>query len=397
MDETTRQKLLSIAHEVAKEWDALGKECDDNNRFPLQTKQSFIDSTLSKMAVPVEFGGYGADILTVAQVNRILAAGDPAIALAYNMHTAVVGLIRDSAGIDSGLRDRTMQQIADGAIICGPFSEQRAGLTGLADTIAVPQPGGGWKISGKKNWSTLIEAADLIATNATVTDENGKPPADFKDHAAAEMMFILPASGEGISIDRTWDTMGMRATGSQTLVLNAAFAPAESFGDNFRASTNGQAEWTSITFASVYMGLADKAFKEGVAILKKKHLGATLLSQDTDLKNAGHVQYLLGQIYAEKEAAARTLEQTAQMVVNKTHLEWSPMVRRAQLDLAKVMTTEAAIAVSDRVQRLVGGAAFRRGHILERMFRDSRGGPFHPLSTDQAYNYLGRWALGLLD
>jgi alkylation response protein AidB-like acyl-CoA dehydrogenase len=41
--------------------------------------------------------------------------------------------------------------------------------------------------------------------------------------------------------------------------------------------------------------------------------------------------------------------------------------------------------------------SYRRGHILERLFRDARSGPFHPLTTDQALEYIGRAELGLLD
>ncbi len=51
--------------------------------------------------------------------------------------------------------------------------------------------------------------------------------------------------------------------------------------------------------------------------------------------------------------------------------------------------------MTDAALRLVGGSAFRRGHVLERLYRDARGGPFHPLTTDQAYDLLGRSELGL--
>ena len=43
------------------------------------------------------------------------------------------------------------------------------------------------------------------------------------------------------------------------------------------------------------------------------------------------------------------------------------------------------------------GSTFRRGHALERLFRDAKSGPFHPLTTDQEYDLLGRLELGLMD
>jgi alkylation response protein AidB-like acyl-CoA dehydrogenase len=66
------------------------------------------------------------------------------------------------------------------------------------------------------------------------------------------------------------------------------------------------------------------------------------------------------------------------------------------VDVPKIVITERAMELVSAGMRLVGGSAFRRGHVLERLYRDSRSGPFHPLTTDQAYDYIGRYELGLL-
>jgi hypothetical protein len=47
--------------------------------------------------------------------------------------------------------------------------------------------------------------------------------------------------------------------------------------------------------------------------------------------------------------------------------------------------------------RLIGGSTFRRGHVLERLYRDSRSGPFQPMTTDQTYDHLGKFELGLME
>jgi alkylation response protein AidB-like acyl-CoA dehydrogenase len=52
--------------------------------------------------------------------------------------------------------------------------------------------------------------------------------------------------------------------------------------------------------------------------------------------------------------------------------------------------------VTDQGLRLVGGASFRRGNVLERLFRDARAGILHSFSTDQVYDTLGRYEFGLL-
>lgn len=392
-----REEVLGAARELGREFAKLGRDCDERNRFPTETVALYKASGVAKAAVPRRFGGLGADIWTTALIGRELAKGDPAIALSYNMHQSMVGIFRGTPALDEPARERLFRQVVDeDKLLCGPFSEARAGLTGLADTVAVPAPGGGWHISGKKNWSTLIEGADLISLNATITDADGELPDDFREHAAREATFIIPADGAGISIERTWDTMGMRATGSQTLVLDGAYAAPEAYGGNFRQGLIGEAEWAAILFGGVYLGLAEKAYAEALAMLKKKHLGATAGSQDTDVKTIGYVQHALGRMFYEIQVAERTLETTARMAIEARPLPDSATVRKGIWDVAKVSTTETAISVTDQALRLVGGQAFRRGNTIERLFRDARAGVLHSFGTDQLFDFLGRYEVGLL-
>ena len=100
----------------------------------------------------------GGDLLQTSKVVSELSRGDSAITLAYNMHYIMVGI---AGSLMSDTQNKYwLGRVADGDIMFGPFSEQRAGFSGLADMKAVPQPDGGWKVYGKKTWGTLCEAAD---------------------------------------------------------------------------------------------------------------------------------------------------------------------------------------------------------------------------------------------
>jgi alkylation response protein AidB-like acyl-CoA dehydrogenase len=385
---------IDRARDLAVLFAAAGPSADADNRFPTELVAHYKKSGLPALAVPKEYGGMGADIWTTARVSNELAKGDPAIALAFNMHQTMVGIFRGL--LDEPARQRVFSQIVeDDAIVCGPFSEDRAGLTGLADTTAVPHADGGWRINGRKTWATLCQGADIVAFNATVTDRAGELPDDVLDHAAAEQVFVLPMDTPGITIIETWDTLGMRATGTHTLVFEDVTAPTESISGNFRNGLFGEFEWASMTFAAVYLGLAQKAYRETREILKKKSLGATTAGKDVTLKDIGYVQYSLGRMLVEVETAARALETTGAMLLDGRDTAWDPVARSAWLDITKVTATETALSVADSALRLVGGSSFRRGHVLERLYRDARGGPFHPLTTDQAYDLLGRSELGL--
>src|SRR5262245_28156619 len=94
MTPAEQSDVLATARLLAKEFAELGPTADTENRFPVEIVPRYKDSGLPLLAVPKEYGGLGGDIWTVAQVSRELAKGDPALALAFNMHQIMVGNLR---------------------------------------------------------------------------------------------------------------------------------------------------------------------------------------------------------------------------------------------------------------------------------------------------------------
>jgi alkylation response protein AidB-like acyl-CoA dehydrogenase len=96
------------------------------------------------------------------------------------------------------------------------------------------------------------------------------------------------------------------------------------------------------------------------------------------------------------EISARVLEQTCTILRDARDAEWSPLARPGLIDVVKVVTTGNAQFVTNSGMRLIGGSTFRRGHVLERLYRDARSGQFQPLTTDATYDHLGKFELGLI-
>ena len=111
---------------------------------------------------------------------------------------------------------------------------------------------------------------------------------------------------------------------------------------------------------------------------------------DVALKDMQRVQAGLGEMQVLIETSASLIENTTQRLIENDRIPADPQARLAFLEIPKVVSTENAIKVVDTAMRLVGGGSFRRGHILERLYRDARSGPFHPLTTDQTLELLGQ-------
>jgi alkylation response protein AidB-like acyl-CoA dehydrogenase len=391
-----QERAVDTARQVAKEFDKTGEEHDRDNTYAADAVQAFRDSGLPALCVPKRFGGWGADIWTLARCVQALAYGDPSAALAVNMHLGVIGFFRGMWPEE--VQARYFPEVArEGRLFDGAYSEQRAGVIGLADTVAVPADGG-HRLSGRKTWATLCLSADFHTVNATVTEPDGSVPDDPATRAAREMMFVVPKDATGLSIDRTWNTMGMRSTGTETLVLDDVFVPEQDLvAREFRMPLFANLEWQTVTFASVYLGLMRRAYDETRAILRTKHSGPVLGAADTAARDSGFVQVGLGHLRYLVEATAATVENLARILNEGRDAEWGPVLRLGMLEVPKLAATENAITLTEGAGRLVGGMSYRRGHILERLYRDARSGPFHPLTTDQTIEYIGRAELGLFD
>jgi len=279
MTDAELESVMDRARSVSAFFREIGPKYDTENTFAYPSIKPFKESSLGAVPVPKEFGGLGGDLLTTSKVVTELSRGDSAIALAYNMHYIMVGI---AGSLMSEKQNKYwLGRVADGDLIFGPFSEQRAGFSGLADMRAVPQPGGGWRLHGKKTWGTLCEAADIITTNATITDADGNLPDDFAERVNAESFFIGDfkvdenGQGDGIRVEKTWNALGMHATGTHVIHFDGYFVPEENFICEWRSGAFGVLEWASLMFASIYYGMQQRILEESRAVLSKKRLGAT--------------------------------------------------------------------------------------------------------------------------
>lgn len=389
MSTAEREHAFATCRELADEFRAVGPRHDAENSFPHEMAKRVRDLRLPGLNIPKRFGGWGADIATTARCVELLAHGDPAITLGFNMHWGVIGFFR---GMWSQAHQaRFFPGVArDAHLFDGAYSETRAGVMGLADTRAVPVDGG-FRVSGRKSWGTLSLAADFHTFNATITNPDGQLPADHAERAAREVMLVCPATAKGVRIEKTWDALGMRASGTETVVFEDVFVPkADLVSSAFRPGLFANLEWQTLSFASIYLGLARRAFDETVAVIRKKHLGAVSEAADVKVSEQQLVQVGIGEMRVLIESAANTIEVAAMRLNEGRDLPEDPSRRLGWLEIPKVVATENAIRVVDIGMRLVGGGAFRRGHPLEKLYRDARSGPFHPLTTDQLMQHLGR-------
>jgi alkylation response protein AidB-like acyl-CoA dehydrogenase len=187
----------------------------------------------------------------------------------------------------------------------------------------------------------------------------------------------------GVSIDPTWDTLGMRATGSHTVVFEDAKAEDE-IPREANPTVPYERAW-SLTVAAVYLGIAEAARDFAMQFARERKpsaLGGKSIASVPHIRTrAGRMDLLLFQARGLLVSTARAWDAAPSAEMD------------AALAAAKVVTSNTAVAVAEEAMRLVGGSSLDRSAPLERFYRDVRGGLHHPPQDDAALELLARQAL----
>jgi alkylation response protein AidB-like acyl-CoA dehydrogenase len=199
--------------------------------------------------------------------------------------------------------------------------------------------------------------------------------------------FLVPMSAAGVRIEPTWDTLGMRATCSDTLVLEDVLVPldAEVPRDTpARDPLPHERAW-SLTVAAVYLGVAEAArdFAFGFARSRTPTaLGGKSISTLPSIRDrAGRIDLALFEARGLLVSTARAWDAAPSVEMHSS------------LAAAKVVASNTAVAVAEQAMRLVGGSSMDRSSPLERHYRDVRGGLHHPPQDDAALALFAHDAL----
>ncbi len=362
---------------------------DRDGSFPVQNFDDLKKSGAMAAFVPEELGGLGLDSVHDWTVGLSrLGSADASTAIALNMHLAVSRMLA-LAGNEPMLR-----AIAAGdLVICATATEPGTDFLRPL-TSATPTSGQGYTISGRKLFVTLSPVANLYAMNVRV-----------KGPGEDQIGFVfMPASTPGLELQGDWDALGMRASGSQSLVIRDCRVPEGS------VQLAGQwGRWSpgllmgrtlgNITLVGAFLGIAERARELAVAGARAQ----TKPKYDGAIAQAAGVQHLLGEIDIELAAARAILSDTtrrldeflAGLAGESPSLEAAHDCMR-DYQCAKWIVNQNAIGIVSRAMDVCGGGAYMSGHELSRLYRDVRAGPFmQPFSPTEAREYVGRVALGL--
>jgi alkylation response protein AidB-like acyl-CoA dehydrogenase len=383
---TPRQaEVVELAAELAERFAEHAGDHDRANTFPSENWPAMAEAGYLGLAVPRELGGLDADVSELLLAQERLAGGCAATALAVNMHLTTSHAFRSHWRRTGDERSAGfLRRAATGEVVLASCTSEPGYGGAIQDcaTTATRVPGG-YRLDGRKIFFTESDVATHFTTCAKLDDAALGP----------QMVFFngVPVDTPGLRIERTWDTLGMRATQSNDLVLEGAVVSDECL---FHAFPVGRLD-AGIALSVWSLNVPSfGAISLGIAAAGVEWARAAVLRQGRE--RDAETQHAFAEMTVLLESARAVLGRHGHEV--DTFDRGSLLTVEdlfARGNLAKYVACENAVQIMQLVMEVTGGMGYHRRFPVERMYRDVRAGAIMPDSSPVARVTFAFDVLGL--
>ena len=369
LEDHRTDSLLDRAAHVAPVLAQHASRHDVEGTFVSESLDALREAGLLAAGVPTELGGLGATNRELAELQRELAhhCGSTALATAMHQHVVCFTAWRYRRGLPGA--EATLRRVAEEGIVLvstggGDWTHPRGTATRVD---------GGFRVTGTKRFASQSTVGAAMSTMAAYDDpEQGR----------RVLNLAVPFASEGVRVGDNWDSLGMRGTASNDVVLEDVFVPDERVLANRPygvidppLQVIGCVAMPIIS--AVYLGVAEAAFDAAVTAARGRADDPVVRRQ-------------VGLMRHRLQVATWSLDGVLALI--------GPDPQPSTDHLAAVMVAKREVAlagreVCDLAMDVAGGAAFFRGSVVERCYRDIRAATFHPTTPEDTLLLAGDQAL----
>ncbi|MDI3408788.1 3-hydroxy-9,10-secoandrosta-1,3,5(10)-triene-9,17-dione monooxygenase oxygenase subunit [Streptomyces cavernicola] len=358
---------------------------EELRRMPDDSVAELGDAGFFRLLQPAAHGGFGADpAVHHAAVQEIARAcgstGWAAAVLAVHpWHVAL---------FDPRAQDDVWGAHRD-ALLCSSY----------APTGTVTAVDGGFRLSGRWHFSSGCDHADWALLGGLVTDGEGSP-VDMRT-------FLVPRSA--YAVDAVWDTVGLRGTGSNDLVVKDVYVPAHRSlgyrpvnaldcpGHEINPEPLYRLPYAALfttTISTAMVGIAEGAYEEHLAAARDR----SRTGRGPQAVDDPFAQVRIARAASEIDAAQLQLTRNMrELYATVARGERPTPGQRARTRRDQALATERAVTAVDLlVEGAGGGIMGPGGGVVQRAWRDLRTGRGQAANDlERALGLYGRHALGV--
>ena len=384
---TTEALLESVARiePILREHAA---EAESRRRLSDAAVAAMKEAGLYRMWIPRAYGGLEVDPIAAHRVLEEIARIDSAAA--WNLALSVDTTLMFPVFLD----EKGASEVYGGgdAVLASP-------LFPPAEAVAVE---GGYRVNGRASFASGCHHSDWIFLLAQVVERG---TARTRANGQPETWVVALPSGDLEIVENSWNTVGMRGTGSNDVTVRDAFVPRHRAGPlvapesrtsmpkGFEGPLYRCTVWPAVTLlASIALGVARAAIDELVALATQKtpaYTASPLCKRSVAQFQAAEAEAKLG------AARAYAYEALREVFDNAVAGQFVRMQHKMKVELAAIHAEIAAAEAVDLVHAAAGSSGIREERGFERHFRDVHVVTQHAFFSASRYESVGKLMFGL--
>jgi alkylation response protein AidB-like acyl-CoA dehydrogenase len=344
-----RTSLETFAREVVAPRAA---PIDESGEFPTDVIRAAAAKGLTGITIPKNWGGLGLDYVSYALAIEALAQASATVAVSLVVHNSLVAELLSHAG-RAKQKEQWLRRLATGdAIGAFALSEPDAGTDAANQMTKAAKTSAGYRITGRKVWVANADvAAVAIVFACTRPGQRGQ----------GVTAFLVPMNTAGITRTARADSLGVRGLGCMDLDFDVEVSDDQVLGSvdqGFRI-----AMWAlqggRVGIAAQALGIGEAAISEAIRFAKERQ------AFGQPIANYQAIQWMLADAATELEAARMLTWKAADAKDRQERV-------RLEASMAKLAASEAGHKAADKAMQILASAGYRRGSVVERLFRDVR-------------------------
>jgi SfnB family sulfur acquisition oxidoreductase len=381
----TADEAVRAASEYAESIAGGVIERDRSGNVPVAELAALDASGLLAITVPRAHGGPELGMPVLAEVIRVIAAVDPAIAQVPQAHFLFTDVLAVLGTAEQ--RKQLFAEVLEGGRLGNAQAERGGQHAQDLKTRLYRDAGGGPRLSGTKYYATGSLTARWLGVTAL-------------DEAGQLVLAFVRRDAPGITLGTDWNVMGQRATVSGSAVF--ADVPADPAlvvpYDGAFAVPQQLGARTQLVHAAIQVGIAGGALRDAGWFVREKARPFFEAARAGLADTAGgdpHTMHRYGELATRVSAAEALLARAAavQQSVGRVPAD-TRAAARGTLAVAqtKAFSSEVAAEVTSEIFSLSGASAADERYDLSRHWRNARTHAIHdPVSWK--YHHVGNFLL----
>ncbi|MET0453704.1 MAG: acyl-CoA dehydrogenase family protein [Mycobacterium sp.] len=341
-------------------------ERDQEDRHPFAEFEVLRAARLGALRLPVALGGGGATLSELFAIVIALGEVDPNVAHSVRNHfNFTESLLRNDVRGDR----RWLELVTAGKLFglaSTELTRRQAGRRNQDFATTVTDEPAGLRLSGEKFYSTGNLYADYLVVGATGPD--GKPA-----------RVVVPSGRDGVVVERDWDGIGQRFTGSGTTRFHDVAVERDEFlaDGTYYGDLTYSATFPQLYLTAVIAGILRRVTRDAADLVRNKqrtfyHAASENPTDDPILQQT--VGLLSSQAFAAEAMVSSAADALADAYGAHGTADEPDLSLRAALRAAKakVVVDELALRAAGDLFDVGGGTAARRSSHLDRHWRNIR-------------------------